>query len=83
MGTHIFPGRGPCLQVPLPEAPYKVDGFLAAVFERHSSIHTGIEGTSYIPLVRSIGLLSPGTQYWALEYLITDASEFAITSGPW
>ena len=30
MGTHIFPGRGPCHQVPLPEAPYKVDGFLAA-----------------------------------------------------
>ena len=35
------------------------------------------------PLVRGIGLLTPGTQYWALEYLITDASEFAITSGPW
>ena len=40
MGTHIFPGRGPCHQVPLPEAPYKVDGFLAAVFERHTCIHS-------------------------------------------
>ena len=40
MGTHIFPGRGPCRQVPLPEAPYKVDGFLAAVFERHTCIHS-------------------------------------------
>ena len=40
MGTHIFPGRGPCHQVPLPEAPYKVDGFLAAVFERLTCIHS-------------------------------------------
>ena len=40
MGTHIFPGRGQCLQVPLPEAPYKVDGFLAAVFERHTSVRS-------------------------------------------
>ena len=40
MGTHIFPGRGPCLQVPLPEAPYKADGFLAAVFERHTCVHS-------------------------------------------
>ena len=26
---------------------------------------SGIEGTSYIPMVRSIGLLIPGTQSWA------------------
>ena len=40
MGTHIFPGRGPYHQVPLPEAPYNLDGFLAAVFERHTFIHS-------------------------------------------
>ena len=38
MGTHIFPGRGPYHQVPLPEAPYKVDVFLAAAFEWHTGV---------------------------------------------
>ena len=38
MGTHIFPGRGQCHQVPLPEASCKVDVFLAAVLERHTRV---------------------------------------------
>ena len=28
------------IKYPLPEAPYMVDGFLAAVFERHTSVHS-------------------------------------------
>ena len=58
MGTHIFPGRGPCHQVPLPEAPYKVDVFLAAVFERH----TGVRSLT----VPSSSSKSTSTDYWAV-----------------
>ena len=59
MGTHIFPGRGPCRQVPLPEAPYKVDGFLAAVFERHTCIHSlTVPSNSSRTIVLWYGLIS-------------------------
>ena len=58
MGMHIFPGRGPCHQVPLPEAPYKVDVFLAAAFEWH----TGVRSLT----VPSSSSKTTSTDYWAV-----------------
>ena len=64
MGTHIFPGRGPYHQVPLPEAPYNLDGFLAAVFERHTFIHSltvpSNSSRTIVPLYGLIYLLGIG-----------------------
>ena len=83
MGTHIFPGRGPCHQVPLPEAPYKVDVFLAAVFERHTCIHSlTVQSNSSRTTVLLYGLIYLHL-FWALVYILTVSLEYAITSGPW
>ena len=72
MGTHFFPGRGPCLQVPLPEAPYKVDGFLAAVFERHTSVHSlTVPSNSSRTIGLWYGLIYTTFVYWPfLSYTI-------------
>ena len=58
MGIHIFPGRGPCHQVPLPVAPYKADVFLAAAFEWH----TGVRSFT----LPSYSSKSTSSDYWAV-----------------
>ena len=44
---------------------------------------TQLDTKGLVSIVRSIRLLFVGTRYWVLEYLLADASDFAITSGPW
>ena len=67
MGTHIFPGRGQCLQVPLPEAPYKVDGFLAAVFERHTSVRSLTVPSNSSRTTSTVrGLPQPSFRVWTI-----------------
>ena len=44
---------------------------------------TQLDTKGLVSIVRSIRLLFAGTRYWVLEYLLADASDFAIASGPW
>ena len=74
MGTHIFPGRGPYHQVPLPEAPYKVDVFLAAAFEWH----TGVK------LIQDFvnGLLGCGTGLFCTTFFYGYSFSWSSSTGP-
>ena len=44
---------------------------------------TQLDTKVLVSIVRSIRLLFAGTRCWVLEYLLADASDFAIASGPW
>ena len=50
-------------------------------FRRGRSTQLDMKGL--VSIVRSIRLLFAGTRYWVPEYLLADASDFAIASGPW
>ena len=70
----FFPGRGPCLHVPLPEAPYKVDVFLAAAAPEW---HTGVK------LIQDYvnGLLGYGTGLFCTTFFYGYSFSWSSSSG--